>query len=407
MNNINNNSDNSYPSTPYFQNGYQTTSPNNNQVLLGADFTLKPKNVIQPHVSMSPINLAQPQGNMSPINLGIGNVITNPSFMLNPDDSGNTSSLSPYKRVSKKGVQPTSISFCSNASGNSDPNETGETFLHMDSSKSKIMNSILGININSRKYSNANNLEKENINKIQESEHSDNVESSSDDQDKDDINNSTYCNVINPEKENRNLTIQMVKALMDVYNGDKAKIVKDYNIGENIASELKADTEKGAGEQMLTFRNGEGNKEGKDSISFPVKKGTDNGFPVDYIFNAKEIEDEKDEATKILCFLTIPRIVCRNGILQLMLISPILKQQVNKANRDNFCLSFKNVETLQTLEKLQVNLLTSCFQKSINSFGIQFINKTTYTKNTYSIFTRHPDECKKYVEGLNYLLRYQ
>lgn len=406
MNNINNNNDNSYPSTPYFQNGYQTTSPNNNQVLLGADFTLKPKNIIQPHVSMSPISLAQPQGTMSPINLGIGNVISNPSFMLNPDDSGNTSVFSPYKRVSKKGIQPTSISFCSNASGNSDPNETGETFLHLDSSKGKIMNSILGISINSKKYSNTNNnIEKENINEIQESE-CNKEESSSDYQDKDESNNSTYRNVIEPESENKKLTIQMIKTLIDVYNGDKAKILKEYNISENIASELKGDPEKGLGEQMLTFRNGE-NKEGKESAPFPVKKGIDNGFPVDYIYNPNEIEDEKDEVTKILCFLTIPRIVCRNGILQLMLLTPILKEQVNKPNRDSFLLSFKNVETLQTLEKLQVNLLTSCFQKSMNSFGIQFINKSTYTKNTYSIFTRHPDECKKYVEGINYLLRYQ
>lgn len=404
MNNINNNNDNSYPSTPYFQNGYQTTSPNNNQVLFGADFTLKPKNIIHPHVSMSPISLAQ-QGNMSPINLGLGNVISNPSFMLNPEDSGNTSIISPYKRVSKKGVQPTSISFCSNASGNSEPNENGETFLHLDSSKGKIMNSIMGISINSKKYSNTNNIEKENINKIQESE-CNKEESSSDEQDKDESNNNTYCNVIDPEKENKKLTIQMIKILMDVYNGDKAKILKDYNISENIASDLKGDPEKGLGEQMLTFRNGE-NKEGKDSTPFLVKKWTNNGFPVDYIYNPNEIENDKDEATKILCFLTIPRIVCRNGILQLMLLTPILKEQVNKPNRDSFLLSFKNVETLQTLEKLQVNLLTSCFQKSMNSFGIQFINKSTYTKNTYSIFTRHPDECKKYVEGLNYLLRYQ
>ena len=54
MNNTNN--DVLSPSTPYFQAGYPTPSPNSTQVLRGADFTLKPK-TLQPQMNMSPITL--------------------------------------------------------------------------------------------------------------------------------------------------------------------------------------------------------------------------------------------------------------------------------------------------------------------------------------------------------------
>ena len=173
------------------------------------------------------------------------------------------------------------------------------------------------------------------------------------------------------------------------------KEVEQYSIVDTITN---IDVRNSNNDQMLTFRNG--NKEVPQS----QKRKEINKFPQDYVYN--NIEEDKDEATKILCYLTIPRIVCRNGILQLMLVSPLLRNQP-LIQRENYQLSFINVETLQTLEKINVNLLTACFQKTGTSFGIQFINKSTFTKNTYSIFTRYPEECKRLVEGLNYLLRYQ
>ena len=387
------------PSTPYFQAGYPTPSPNSTQVLRGAEFTLKPT-TLQPQMNMSPITLAQAKINMSPISLGVGNTMANPSFLLNPEDPNINSPYSPMKKISKKTIQPpTSISFCSNASG-SEQNEIENT--HLEQLPSLRIGgygaNILGMTPGNKVGVTISNIieKSSNISKIQESSDSERARSSVDEDEEETMYIDSGLDTAN---ENKKMTVQMIKTLLNLYNGDKMKIMKEYDIDDSIVDTItNIDVRNSNNDQMLTFRNG--NKEVPQS----QKRKEINKFPQDYVYN--NIEEDKDEVTKILCYLTIPRIVCRNGILQLMLVSPLLRNQP-LIQRENYQLSFKNVETLQTLEKINVNLLTACFQKTGTSFGIQFINKSTFTKNTYSIFTRYPDECKKLVEGLNYLLRYQ
>ena len=101
----------------------------------------------------------------------------------------------------------------------------------------------------------------------------------------------------------------------------------------------------------------------------------------------------------LICFISIPRIICMNNKLYLFQITPNI----------NFIESFLIFKFPEKLEKIiykfSIKFLKCCFRKNKNTFSIQIVNEKTFNILTYDIITKLELECENYVNGINILIR--
>ena len=100
-----------------------------------------------------------------------------------------------------------------------------------------------------------------------------------------------------------------------------------------------------------------------------------NFFSTDYEFNINEIHNDKK--IELICFLIIPRIICRNNQLELIMLTPI-----ENIPNNPYLIMFKNIDTMKILDKIDVKSISSCFLLKNNSFQIEFIHSITYRKKS-------------------------
>ena len=119
-------------------------------------------------------------------------------------------------------------------------------------------------------------------------------------------------------------------------------------------------------------------------------------FDMDFI-NLNNINLDKN--MELICFISIPRIICMSNKLYLFQITPNI----------NFIESFLIFKYPEKLEKIiykfSIKFLKCCFRKDKNTFCLQIVQDKTFNIITYEIITKLELECENYVNGLNVLIR--
>ena len=119
-------------------------------------------------------------------------------------------------------------------------------------------------------------------------------------------------------------------------------------------------------------------------------------FDMDFI-NLNNINLDKN--MELICFISIPRIICMSNKLYLFQITPNI----------NFIESFLIFKFPEKLEKIiykfSIKFLKCCFRKDKNTFCLQIVQDKTFNIITYEIITKLELECENYVNGLNVLIR--
>ena len=116
-----------------------------------------------------------------------------------------------------------------------------------------------------------------------------------------------------------------------------------------------------------------------------------------YFINLNNINLDKN--MELICFISIPRIICMSNKLYLFQITPNI----------NFIESFLIFKYPEKLEKIiykfSIKFLKCCFRKDKNTFCLQIVQDKTFNIITYEIITKLELECENYVNGLNVLIR--
>lgn len=420
-------------STPFFCNNIYTPNKYNLVFNSGEEYTLKSHQ----KTSLSKI---------SPLSLAKSNNSKCSPFQLNQEDSSsnskrnsttNSHKISAYSRNEENKLMQ---SGTGNASTTQEhlSNQTDEDDIKNKKDYWKKEKKVLFENIKEQTYeynqeqeneeSSDNENDNTNDNNIVNSNYNENNhnETNSNDMDETGV-QKIYKN------ENKNMVIQMVKALCNItkYENDKFTITKLFKLDNNYYFNDETDlnnsniddiqtscsnrtanfnypqtNRRQLDPQTVTFRDKMYSSVMKNTINFNANNNNNsNIFPVDYTF---EINEAKDKTIYLMCFLTIPRIICRNELLQLMVILPLINLKQSsfmQHKRDSYFIIFKNIHTMKIIEKIDMSLITLCYINSNTSFGIQFINKSSYKKETYIIYTTNREDCYKYVEGINYFIK--
>ena len=191
---------------------------------------------------------------------------------------------------------------------------------------------------------------------------------------------------VNFESENKRMTLEYIKIL-----GLETKLFSKVNI-ENICEEnnISKDFILNGNEYYENLKkNIEINKKNENKI---IKFD----FDMDFIL-LNNINLDKN--MELICFISIPRIICMNNKLYLFQITPNI----------NFIESFLIFKFPEKLEKIiykfSIKFLKCCFRKNKNTFSIQIVNEKTFNILTYDIITKLELECENYVNGINILIR--
>jgi len=237
-----------------------------------------------------------------------------------------------------------------------------------------------------------NNEENEDNNKEEEEESEEQINSEDDDleekissehskQEPNEISN------VNFELENKRMTLEYIKVL-----GLENKLYSKVNIKEiceenNISTDFILDGNEYYEKLNKIIEMNKNNNE---------KKIEKFDFDMDFIYLNKI---NMDKNLELICFISIPRIICMNEKLYLFQITPNM----------NYIESFFIFKLPEKLEKIifkfSIKYLKCCFRKDKNTFTLQIIQNKTYNKLTYDIITKLEIECEKYVNGINLLIR--
>ena len=237
-----------------------------------------------------------------------------------------------------------------------------------------------------------NNEENEDNNKEEEEESEEQINSEDDDleekissehskQEPNEISN------VNFELENKRMTLEYIKVL-----GLENKLYSKVNIKEiceenNISTDFILDGNEYYEKLNKIIEMNKNNNE---------KKIEKFDFDMDFIYLNKI---NMDKNLELICFISIPRIICMNEKLYLFQITPNM----------NYIESFFIFKLPEKLEKIifkfSIKYLKCCFRKDKNTFTLQIIQNKTYNKLTYDIITKIEIECEKYVNGINLLIR--
>lgn len=179
-------------------------------------------------------------------------------------------------------------------------------------------------------------------------------------------------------KENRRMSQEFLKAIyfIDHSHEEMNKILEEYNlsdsvlISQNSKNNLKDDTY-------------------VEEICIDVEGcNTEEKFDFD---NDVPNEEEQTEQMKMICYLSVPRVVYMKKQLCLMFITP----------KDNdFIFTFQNVSSMQKVFTVLLSSVKGCFRKTNNTFSLHFI-QSNFAKGSIDITTKFEEECEKYVLAIN------
>lgn len=105
-----------------------------------------------------------------------------------------------------------------------------------------------------------------------------------------------------------------------------------------------------------------------------------------------------DPEMKKVIFLMKPKIMCFDGKLGLMYISPIMGDS-------GYNLIIKNPENMKGVYKEKIFNLISCNKKNQNTLIIQNFGTKVLTKNNHEMMFKKEEECNEIFEAINYLMK--
>ena len=105
-----------------------------------------------------------------------------------------------------------------------------------------------------------------------------------------------------------------------------------------------------------------------------------------------------DPEMKKVIFLMKPKIMCFDGKLGLMYISPIMGDS-------GYNLIIKNPENMKGVYKEKIFNLISCNKKNQNTLIIQNFGTKVLTKNNHEMMFKKEEECNEVFEAINYLMK--
>lgn len=105
-----------------------------------------------------------------------------------------------------------------------------------------------------------------------------------------------------------------------------------------------------------------------------------------------------DPEMKKVIFLMKPKIMCFDGKLGLMYISPIMGDS-------GYNLIIKNPENMKGVYKEKIFNLISCNKKNQNTLVIQNFGTKVLTKNNHEMMFKKEEECNEIFEAINYLMK--
>ena len=260
--------------------------------------------------------------------------------------------------------------ICENESDNNEENEDEENNNN---------------NKNNKKKNNNNNNNKE------EEEIEEEINSEDDIEDKISSEHSQHLeplefSSVNFESENKRMTLEYIKIL-----GLENQLFSKVNIKEICEENNISDD--------FILNGNEYYENLKKEIE--IKKNNEKkflkfDFDMDFI-NLNNINLDKN--MELICFISIPRIICMSNKLYLFQITPNI----------NFIESFLIFKYPEKLEKIiykfSIKFLKCCFRKDKNTFCLQIVQDKTFNIITYEIITKLELECENYVNGLNVLIR--
>ena len=260
--------------------------------------------------------------------------------------------------------------ICENESDNNEENEDEENNNN---------------NKNNKKKNNNNNNNKE------EEEIEEEINSEDDIEDKISSEHSQHLeplefSSVNFESENKRMTLEYIKIL-----GLENQLFSKVNIKEICEENNISDD--------FILNGNEYYENLKKEIE--IKKNNEKkflkfDFDMDFI-NLNNINLDKN--MELICFISIPRIICMSNKLYLFQITPNI----------NFIESFLIFKFPEKLEKIiykfSIKFLKCCFRKDKNTFCLQIVQDKTFNIITYEIITKLELECENYVNGLNVLIR--
>ena len=254
----------------------------------------------------------------------------------------------------------------------------------------------------SKSKSESENESNNNSNNEEEEEEEENENNEESDEETEE-NNKEYKNK-NFENDNKRMTIEYIKILsllpennksikelMEEYNIINRKntktstIIKSNNNIINLDNNNSNNNTINNNSNMNSLNNNNNNfTEGKDKIIFDFDNDIQNMIELDY-------------ETELICNVSIPKIVCMNDKLYLMYLTPNLNNDCN--------IYMRQLENKNNIYNFFISNLTTCFRKNNNTFTMQYIQNKTFKKISLDIITKTEDDCEKYVNGINYLIR--
>ena len=193
------------------------------------------------------------------------------------------------------------------------------------------------------------------------------------------------------EETEENNNNKSIKELMEEYNiinrknSKTSTIIKPNNNIINLDNNNSNNNTINNNSNMNSLNNNNNNfTEGKDKIIFDFDNDIQNMIELDY-------------ETELICNVSIPKIVCMNDKLYLMYLTPNLNNDCN--------IYMRQLENKNNIYNFFISNLTTCFRKNNNTFTMQYIQNKTFKKISLDIITKTEDDCEKYVNGINYLIR--
>ena len=256
-------------------------------------------------------------------------------------------------------------------------------------------------NSKSKSKSESENESNNNSNNEEEEEEEENENNEESDEETEE-NNKEYKNK-NFENDNKRMTIEYIKILSLLPENNKSikELMEEYNIINR--KNTKTSTIIKSNNNIINLDNNNSNNNTNNNNSNNIINNNNTIFTEEkdkIIFDFdNDIQNmiELDYETELICNVSIPKIVCMNDKLYLMYITPNLNNDCN--------IYMRQLENKNNIYNFFISNLTTCFRKNNNTFSIQYIHNKTFTKISLNIITKTEDDCEKYVNGINYLIR--
>ena len=281
----------------------------------------------------------------------------------------------------------------------SNNNYVTESYITNKKNNYSNLNSKSKSDIENESNINSNNNSNEEEEEDEEGEYENDEESNEETEE----NNKEYKNK-NFENENKRMTIEYIKILSSLSDNDKSikELMEEYNIinTKNIKTStiIKSNNNIINLDDNNTNNNTINNNSNINKINNNNDNFTEEKDKIIFDFD-NDIQNmiELDYETELICNVSIPKIVCMNNKLYLMYITPNLNNDCN--------IYMRQLENKNNVYFFLISNLTTCFRKNNNTFTLQYIQNKTFQKISLDIITKTEEDCEKYVNGINYLIR--